>query len=341
MSLACAFCGSPLRSTAKICVNCGEVVSAGSIQPSPNRSSSSNINDNSAFKDTSTTEGPVFEKSPVAIYTIGDFGTKSVPLEALHQTDTVKISSQGGSKLLLLTPLVLIAIFAVYFLVTGLGNREIAKPETVIQSNEIPSNVAIETVIASSALNKTIVCEVLNDCLLIALHAAPIEDIEVVRKVAARLDELDKPVQGNRALSRKINAEALAAFNREDYSSALDLFKSAFQENPRDVEIAANYGFTLIKANRLDDALDILSKALILDPRRTSTWTPLAEAYALKGRRSDALSAMWIGYQWSNDREKSVNYYITRIEKEQGQNPQIVDLYTDMLAWAQGKKPVF
>lgn len=341
MSLTCSSCGAHLRSTAKICVKCGELVGANPSPKEPEILSAVDLNNVTSAKETATVAAPVFEQPPVVL---------SPAIEQPHRKNvhgfssspkSSDLSNPGSLRLIPVAVVVLVLVAVAYFVGSNSGGREIAKPipsapiavpQPLVTNNDPLTPVA-------PALPP--VCGYINDCLLTALRAAPDEDVETVRRVALRIDELEKPVQGNRPLSRKINAEALAAFNREDYQSAVELFKNAYQENPRDVEITANYGFALVRVRRLNDAVNVLTQALILDPRRTSTWTPIAEAYALMGRPVEALSAMWVGFQWSNDREKSINYYIARIEKEQGQNREIYDLYSYMLAWARGIKPAF
>ena len=341
MSLTCSSCGAQLRSTAKICVKCGELVNT---KPSPSESeilinvASNNV---TSSKETATVAAPVFEQSPVVLSPVIEQAYKKIVPENAGSPKSSDSSNPSLSKLIPVAGVVLVLVSVAYFVGSNSGGREVAKPipgapiaapQPIVTNNEplVPPVAALPPV-----------CGNINDCLSIALRAAPDEDVETVRRVALRIDELEKPLQGNRPLSRKINAEALAAFNREDYQSAVELFKSAYQENPRDVEITANYGFALVRIRRLNDAVNVLTQALILDPRRTSTWTPIAEAYALMGRPVEALSAMWVGFQWSNDREKSINYYVARIDKEQGQNREIYDLYVYMLAWARGNKPVF
>lgn len=341
MSLTCSSCGAQLRSTAKICVKCGELVST---NPSSNESeflSTDNLNNGTSAKETATVPAPVFEQPPVVLSpALQQPHRKNVP-EYASAPKSSNSFDPGSSKLIRVAVVVLVLVVVAYFVGSNSGSREVAKP--------IPSaSIAVPQPLVTNndQLTPAVpalppVCGDINDCLLTALRAAADEDVETVRRVALRIDELDKPVQGNRPLSRKINAEALAAFNQEEYQSAVELFKTAYQENPRDVEITANYGFALVRVRRLNDAVNVLTQALILDPRRTSTWTPIAEAYALMGRPVEALSAMWVGFQWSNDREKSINYYLAMIDKEQGQNREIYDLYVYMLAWAQGNKPVF
>jgi predicted Zn-dependent protease len=58
-----------------------------------------------------------------------------------------------------------------------------------------------------------------------------------------------------------------------------------------------------VKAGKAEEAVGVLTAALALDPRRSSTWTPLAEALALAGRKDESQAALWVAYQWSGNRK--------------------------------------
>ena len=158
--------------------------------------------------------------------------------------------------------------------------------------------------------------------------------------VAARIDELGKPAPGNRAIARKLNTEGLEALKADDPARAAELFRKGLAENPRDVEIAGNLGFALVKAGKAEEAVGVLTAALALDPRRSSTWTPLAEALALAGRKDESQAALWVAYQWSANREKSLAFYTDRAEKEKASRPAISELYASVLGWVtDGRRP--
>ena len=173
-----------------------------------------------------------------------------------------------------------------------------------------------------------------------ALGAAAREDAGSVFAVAARIDELGKPALGNRAIARKLNTEGLEALKADDPARAAELFRKGLAENPRDVEIAGNLGFALVKAGKAEEAVGVLTAALALDPRRSSTWTPLAEALALAGRKDESQAALWVAYQWSGNREKSLAFYSDRAEKERASRPAISELYASVLGWVtDGRRP--
>ncbi len=183
-------------------------------------------------------------------------------------------------------------------------------------------------------------CDSTRQCLGEALGAAAREDTGRVFAIAARIDELGKPALGNRTIARKLNTEGLEALKAEDPARAAELFRKGLAENPRDVEIAGNLGFALVRAGKAEDAVGVLTAALALDPRRSSTWTPLAEALALVGRKDESQAALWVAYQWSGNREKSLAFYLDRVEKEKAARPALSELYASVLGWvAEGRRP--
>jgi predicted Zn-dependent protease len=89
----------------------------------------------------------------------------------------------------------------------------------------------------------------------------------------------------------------------------------------------------MVKSGQAAEAVEVLQAAVVIDPRRTSTWTPLAEAYALAGRREDARAALWVSFQWSGNRDKSLAFYQDRMARET--RPQLQALYAHMVGVAQ------
>ena len=186
---------------------------------------------------------------------------------------------------------------------------------------------------AAPAPTSAVDCAAVAACVQQTLAAARKADIDTVRKLAGTIDVMAKPDQGNRPVSRQLNTAGIDALKRDDFAAAVAKLRQALGENPRDVEIAGNLGFALVKAGQVAEAADVLQTALVLDPRRTSTWTPLAEAYALAGRMEDAKAAMWVSLQWSANRDKSLAYYQDRVARET--RGPLQALYTHMVGVAQ------
>jgi Tfp pilus assembly protein PilF len=79
--------------------------------------------------------------------------------------------------------------------------------------------------------------------------------------------------------------------------------------DPADVEIFSNLGLVSLRANRTDVASEALLSALTLDPRRTSSWIPMAELYLLKSDEENAIRCILLGYEFSANKEKSQVFF--------------------------------
>lgn len=122
--------------------------------------------------------------------------------------------------------------------------------------------------------------------------------------------------KGNRKDARKLNEDALKELNSGNAQSATNLLKQAVDTDPSDVEINSNYGFGLLKAGNYAGAKTQLQKTLELNPRRTSTWLPLAEAYAGAGQAQLANQAGLIAYYYSTDKSKAKTYYQKQAQEQ-------------------------
>jgi Flp pilus assembly protein TadD len=183
-------------------------------------------------------------------------------------------------------------------------------------------------------------CTDLGACVSNSLQSAWRGDVDALRQTASKIDALPKPDLGNKAQSRKLNTQALEALKAGDPTQAVQLLQAAQKENPRDVEVASNLGFALVKAQRPQEAAKVLGEALLLDPRRTSTWAPLGEALALSGRQADGAAALWAAWQWSGNREKTETAFSERATREQAERPALAQVYQGAHAWVtQGQRP--
>lgn len=185
-------------------------------------------------------------------------------------------------------------------------------------------------------------CTDARSCTRASLQAAWREDLDGVRQLAAQIDALPKPPLGNKAQARKLNTQALDALQKGDATAAVALLQSALQENPRDVEIASNLGFALLKDQRAKEAVAVLSDALVLDPRRTSTWAPLGEALSQSGQPAEASAALWTAWQWSGNRERTLTAYQDKADREASQRPSVAEVFRASASWvARGEHPSF
>jgi uncharacterized protein YdgA (DUF945 family)/tetratricopeptide (TPR) repeat protein len=215
-----------------------------------------------------------------------------------------------------------------------------AEPARTVQVESAPAAAPVAPVAAAAPVMPTAErssapndCTTVVICVQQTLAAARDADIDQVRKIATTLDSMPKPNLGNRPIARQLNQSGIEALKRDDLPVALDKLRQALAENPRDVEVAGNLGYAMVKSGQATEAVEVLQAAVVIDPRRTSTWTPLAEAYALAGRREDARAALWVSFQWSANREKSLSFYQDRMTRET--RPQLQALYSHMVGVAQ------
>lgn len=185
-------------------------------------------------------------------------------------------------------------------------------------------------------------CTDVASCARQTLLAATREDLDAIRQAATRIDGFNKPDLGNKAQARKLNNDALAALQQGDAQQAVTLLQNAQRENPRDIEVASNLGYALIKAQRPKEAVAVLTNALLLDPRRTSTWAPLGEAYAHLGQSADAAAALWTAWQWSGNRDRTLSAYMDKVQREAATRPPLAEAYQTTVLWIRdGQRPRF
>lgn len=114
-------------------------------------------------------------------------------------------------------------------------------------------------------------CGDVASCVSSSIDAAKHENVDGLRHIASLMDSFQKPDVGNRSVANDLNTKALVAMKGNDYTGAEPLLAQAYKENPRNPEIAANYGFTLEREGKADAAFTLLNQAVALDPRRTAT----------------------------------------------------------------------
>lgn len=211
-------------------------------------------------------------------------------------------------------------------------------PPVALSNRPDPAPVSAPAPVAAAASE----CGDPSACVRMSLQAAWRDDVEGMRQAAAYIDALPKPNLGNKVQARKLNNQALEALQKGDASTSVILLQAAIKENPRDVEIASNLGFALLKDQRAKEAVAVLTEALVLDPRRTSTWAPLGEALAQTGKPGEGAAALWTAWQWSGNRDRTLTAFLERAEKEAAQRPGLAEVYRASAGWvARGEHPNF
>ncbi len=129
-----------------------------------------------------------------------------------------------------------------------------------------------------------------------------------ISEIKGKIESLPKPATGDRKTSRKLNEQGLTALKNEDFAQAIAALKSATSADPADVEVLNNYVYALIKAGRLQDAESEAGRLLTMSPGRSSAWANLAEVYALKDRKEEAVAALILAFQFSSNKDRTINF---------------------------------
>ncbi|MDR3412075.1 MAG: TIR domain-containing protein [Formivibrio sp.] len=218
----------------------------------------------------------------------------------------------------------------------GQPSQNVAEVSTE-SSVPAPSEAIPRPAIApASAPESTSPCKTDEDCIEAMLMAAKHENLTTVMAAAATIDSLPKPAHGDRTTARKLNTEGLATLVAADPNRAVMLFRQAAASDPRDQEVLGNLAISYSAAGDQIKAEETAALALYLNPRRTATWAPLAVALAKDHREDLALEAMWLAYQFSGDKQKTLDFIHAKLASET--DPAVAKMYTDSAAWIEKNK---
>ncbi|WP_176380723.1 hypothetical protein [Paraburkholderia youngii] len=207
-----------------------------------------------------------------------------------------------------------------------------AQPDGSAQSNgPAPSQ---------SSANAVGNCTSTVTCAKAMLMFASSENLAGAMQAARTIDSLPKPPRGDRATARKLNQDALAALNASRPSDAVRLLEQASQADPGDEEVLSNLSFAYSMDGQLAKSEDTAVVALALNPRRTNVWAPLAVTLAKENRMDQATEAMWLAYQFSADKQRTLTFIDSRLAVET--DPAVVKMYSSSKAWlTENIKPKF
>lgn len=161
-------------------------------------------------------------------------------------------------------------------------------------------------------LDRAAKCADIKECIAMMLESIDPRAPEALQVAAVRIGELNKAQRGDRKAARALNDKGLAEFKGKNYGQAVALLQQASETDPADVEILSNLGYVALQANQIDAAVSALTNSLLIDPRRTSTWTPIAELYVIRGKSENAVRALLLGYEFSSNKEKTITVYETQ-----------------------------
>ncbi|ADG14236.1 hypothetical protein BC1002_0128 [Paraburkholderia atlantica] len=174
-------------------------------------------------------------------------------------------------------------------------------------------------------------CTTTVACAKAMLVFAGSENLAGAMQAAKTIDLLPKPQRGDRATARKLNQDGLSALNASRPDDAVKLLEQANQADPGDEEIASNLSYAYAMNGQLAKSEDTAVAALSLNPRRTNVWAPLAVTLAKENRLDQATQAMWLAYQFSTDKQRTLNFIDSRLAIES--DPAVLKMYSSSKTW--------
>jgi predicted Zn-dependent protease len=128
--------------------------------------------------------------------------------------------------------------------------------------------------------------------------------------------------KGNRKAARKLNEQAILELKNNNPAKATTLLNEAFVEDPSDMEVRNNLGFSQLKSGDLIAAKKTYLETLSYTPTRSITWGNLAEIYADEGAIDSATAALRLEVYLANDKKKA----IASLQKiSESENPEMRD----------------
>lgn len=170
---------------------------------------------------------------------------------------------------------------------------------------------------SSDLLERAARCGDFYDCFNVMLQSADPRNPEAINVAAVRITEFMKPSRGNRKAARELNKSGLTEFKKGNLTEAVKLFQQASSEDPGDVEVLSNFGLALLKANRAQEARQVLSSSLAINPRRTSAWVPMADVLFEIGDTHSAMAALLLAYEFSENKEKTISFFEGKAESSE------------------------
>jgi hypothetical protein len=217
------------------------------------------------------------------------------------------------------------------------ANANTTPPPKVVAVEPAPVTDAVTSTPAQASPSMPkLACQSPVDCARAMLRAAKEQNLAAAMEAALAMDALPKPQRGDRVNARKFNQDGLTALNAGDPGAATTLFKIAASADPGDQETLSNLAFAYSANGEQVKAEDTAVAALALNARRTTVWAPLAVTLAKENRQSQALQAMWLAYQFSTDKAKTLSFIHRKLLSET--DPAVLKMYASSAAWFEENK---
>lgn len=181
-------------------------------------------------------------------------------------------------------------------------------------------------------------CSSLTTCIDAMLVAGKTQSIEAAQQAAKRIDSFPKPPRGDRKLARKLNNDGLEALKNKNYTEATSLLNQAHEADKSDEEVVANLAFAYSLENNYAKSESIAYEGLLLNPRRSNLWLPIAIAKQKQKKPIEAMEALWLAWEFSGDKQRFINL----ITKRSSDDPDadIKEMFNKAKSWfVEGNKP--
>ena len=159
---------------------------------------------------------------------------------------------------------------------------------------------------------------------------------EAARWRKAQQETLFRAHVEERVRNRRING--VAAFNREDYGTALREFQEISREDPGDPQVYLHLGSTHLALGNLDEAKRELERCLALDPRNDRALAELGRAQAMASHLDEAIETLGKAVA-ANPQFAEPHYYLAGIYRSRGEQDRFQEemrIFNELQARSQG-----
>lgn len=335
MSISCNACRYLNKESAKVCIKCGAPISSGaplsSTKPRPaEQRPSSNANGTSAATNSfgsvtpnnaarrptpAPTPAPKPAPTPPPPPPPPVSYTKPQVDKAVIPAPVVKSSGTGRLIIVLVIAALLAGGGFLYFIngesaseVTAIPSSPVSPvTPTTSESTSTPAVAKKEAFILSIPSDFSVEAPSESRTILTSMLVDAMNPMKLA-EAKGLLEQLTKPVSGDRKVARSLNERGLEFFNKENYLDAIEFFKQAISFDSADIEVRNNYVYALAKAKKTAEAEREAGILLTYAPGRSSGWANLGEIYADKGQATLAASALVVAFQFSSNKDKTLTY---------------------------------
>lgn len=130
--------------------------------------------------------------------------------------------------------------------------------------------------------------------------------------------------------SHHLIADGIRKMEEEDFAGAIPPLTEATNLAPQSEEMLYLLGKSLLFAGRNKEAETIFKSSLRLVPLTSTTWTTLALSLANQGKRRDAISALVIAYECSENKQETLATFKNTADRAKSE--ELRPLYNSALA---------